>query len=118
MFISCKLIYGCIHNNNLLKLLNISFPYIIYTFELSSNKLILTHYRKMLGDNIDIKVVKAVVICLLLTIATIVISFFRLITGSYIMGFFLFVFILWILVWKIGIMIMYPGSSAYFTSDI
>lgn len=72
----------------------------------------------MLGDNIDIKVVKGILICLLLTIAIIVVSFFRFITGSFIMGFFLFIFILWLVIWKIGIMIMYPGSSAYFTSDI
>jgi len=72
----------------------------------------------MLGDNIDIRVVKALLICFLATIAIIIVSFLKFVTGSYILGFFIFVFILSICVWKIGIMIMYPGSSAYFTSDI
>jgi hypothetical protein len=72
----------------------------------------------MLGDAIDINVLKYGVICILSLVAFIVVFLFKLIFGSYLMGIIIFVAVVWFLVFKIGITIMYPGSSSYFTSDI
>lgn len=70
----------------------------------------------MLGDNLDINVLKYGVICIVSLLAFIVVFIFKLIFGSYIIGILIFVVLLWIMIFKIGITIMYPGSSNYFTS--
>ena len=72
----------------------------------------------MLGDGVSINVLKYGVACVLSLLAFLIIFIFRLIFGSYILGAILFVVIVWLLIFKIGITIMYPGSSNYFTSDI
>lgn len=72
----------------------------------------------MLGDSIDMNVLKYGVICILSLLAFIIVFIFKLIFGSYIAGIIIFVVMVWVLIFKIGITIMYPGSSNYFTSDI
>ena len=72
----------------------------------------------MLGDGISIDVLKYGVACILSFLAFLVVFIFRLIFGSYIVGIIIFVVIVWLLIFKIGITIMYPGSSNYFTADI
>lgn len=72
----------------------------------------------MLGDGMDINVLKYGVICILSVLALIVVSLFKFIFGSYMMGLLIFVGLVWFLIFKIGITIMYPGSSNYYKSDI
>ena len=72
----------------------------------------------MLGDNLDVSVVKYGVMCIFSVLAFIIVFIIKLITGSYIAGIIIFVVLIWILIFKIGITIMYPGSSNYFTADI
>jgi c-di-AMP phosphodiesterase-like protein len=72
----------------------------------------------MLGDGIDVNVLKYGIICILSLLAFIIVFIFKLIFGSYIIGVIAFVVMVWLIVFKIGITIMYPGSSNYFTSDI
>ena len=72
----------------------------------------------MLGDNLDVKVVKYGIVCILSVLALIIIMFVKFITGSYLMGIIVFIVLIWLLIFKIGITIMYPGSSNYYTSDI
>ncbi len=72
----------------------------------------------MLGDGLDLNVLKYGVICILSLLALIVVCIFKFIFGSYILGIIIFVVMVWLLIFKIGITIMYPGSSNYFKSDI
>lgn len=72
----------------------------------------------MLGDGLDMNVLKYGIICILSVIALIVVSLFKLIFGSYTVGVLIFVALVWFLIFKIGITIMYPGSSNYYKSDI
>ena len=72
----------------------------------------------MLGDNLDINVLKYGVICILSLLAFLVVFIIKVLTGSYMIGAIIFVAIVWFLIFKIGITIMYPGSSNYFTADM
>lgn len=72
----------------------------------------------MLGDGIDINVLKYGVICILSVLALIVVSLFKFISGSYFIGMIIFVALVWFVIFKVGITIMYPGSSNYYKSDI
>lgn len=72
----------------------------------------------MLGDGLDMNVIKYGVICIISVIALIVVSLFKLIFGSYTIGVLMFVALVWFMIFKIGITIMYPGSSNYYKSDI
>ncbi len=72
----------------------------------------------MLGQNIDLNIIKYGALCIISVLAFIIIMIFKLITGSYIISTLLFISLIWFAIFKIGIIIMYPGSSNYFKSDI
>lgn len=72
----------------------------------------------MLGDNIDLKVLKAILLTILSILALIIIFIIKSLTGSYIFGLIVFISLIWLIIFKIGITIMYPGSSNYFRGDI
>ena len=61
---------------------------------------------------------KIVLLTVLALIVVIFIAIFRLITGSFIVGTFLFLALVYLLLRAVGTYVMYPGSSFYTRSDI
>jgi hypothetical protein len=61
---------------------------------------------------------KFIILSLVLFISFLIIGLFKLITGSYILGFILFLGLIWYLLREVGSFIMYPGSFFFTRSDI